>query len=130
MKYRDDKNRIIQNGDTTIVYGKGEPSYEFVRRFREEINKIIFQEDGMDYFSSISVKGVTHKDPKDDYDEALGIKVASRKAELKARNKMFHTLSRVRKKLIELQDLVLDEMTKESTRVETILLELEEIRNK
>lgn len=130
MKYRDDKNRIIRKDDTTIVYGEGLPSYEFARRFQEGIDKISYLEDGMDYLSPIFVKGVTHKDPKDDYDEALGIKVASRKAELKARNKMFHNLSRVRKKLIELQELVLDEMMHEARRVDTILLELEEIRNK
>ena len=130
MKYRDDKDKIIYNGDTTIVYGVGIPTNPLVQKLADEFASLYYETDGLEYSNPIYVQGVTHKDSKDAYDKTIGVKVASRKAELKARRKMYKRFARVKNKLVELQNLVFEELRDESARIRAIYEELDEIRKK
>ena len=129
MKYSDIKDKIIYNGDTTIVYGVGKPNKQLAQKLMKEFGALYFEE-GCNYSDNIVVQGVTHCDSDDVYDKTTGLKIASRKAELKARDKMFNNYSKIRNKLMELLNLVEVEMLFESNRCFILEKELEEARNK
>lgn len=84
MKYRPNKERTIKNGTTTIVTGQGDMSsiqpaiYELVAALAEfNSDEILWP----------VTKGVAKLAPGDEYDADTGVKVATRKAELKARKR-------------------------------------------
>ena len=83
MKYRTNKAKVIKNGTTTIVTGTGDLG------MYDNIMKLVA---ALAVFNGTSVqfpetKGVAKLSPDDVYDEATGLKVATRKAELKARKR-------------------------------------------
>ena len=127
MKYRDNKDKIVFNGDTTIVYGECFPDETFVKKFMKELGAIYYEEDGFNYRESVSARGVAHKDASDVYDKTTGLKVASRKAELKAREKVFRNYMRIYNKLAELRELIEIQMCNESHRCHFIEQELKEV---
>ena len=128
MKYKEWKEKTIYNGDTTIVYGMGNLSKSLVNKLYKDLGALYFEMDDFSYSAPIYVKGVTHRDDKDTYDKTMGVKVASRKAELKARIKNYNRLVRMNNKLLELQQLVEDELFSESRRIHALQEELDEIR--
>ena len=130
MEYSDNKDKIIFNGDTTIVYGECRLDEALVKKLVKEFGALYFESDGINYTNTLHVRGVAHRDEKDVYDKTIGLKVASRKAELKARVKTFKNLYKVYKKLVELEQLIDDELIKENRRIYQVHEELEEMRKK
>ncbi len=99
MKYRDQrvtdkdgnvKKNIIINGTTTIVFGESETDVQLYNR----VIQILY--DTMSVLTSGTVpvvtKGVAKLAPGDLYDEKTGIKIASRKAEIKGRLQEYNRL--------------------------------------
>lgn len=120
MKYRDCKTyvrndegelesvtNIIYNGDTTIVFGECAPDQNVIRRvydLGEKLTKI----DNPIYMYRCT-KGVARLAPGDTYDKNIGIKIASRKAELKGRTSVIKTY----KSLISELEAVIEDMKQE-----------------
>ena len=92
--YKD--GRVIRNGTTTIVYGIS----KFKRGTNLAIASVKLHDAIRDIFTGdYETKGVAKLSPEDPYSEAIGVAVASNKAELRG-NKV------LRKDLKELLELV------------------------
>ena len=130
MKYTDDKDKIIYNGDTTVVYGTGILANPLVQKLNKDFGSLYFESDGLVFSEPVYVQGVTHRDASDSYDRTMGVKVASRKAELKARIKMRRRMMKILNKMKELQELLEDEERQEFRRILALQEELKEIRKK
>ena len=105
-KYKEEKKytsdgravkNVIKNGTTTVVYGQVQVDDNLKERVYKSLNlACILVASNVE-----STKGVAKCQPGDKYDENVGVTVASRKAEVKARGKYLNALSKAEKLLEE-----------------------------
>lgn len=124
MKYRPNKERTIKNGTTTIVTGQGDMSsiqpaiYELVAALAEfNSDEILWP----------VTEGVAKLAPGDEYDADTGVKVATRKAELKARKRAVKGCVNVLGALAKFRATVSKELDDNINRCGKIKTELETI---
>lgn len=108
--------RIIKNGDTTIAFGYGVYDEQLegkLQRFVDDIDRgySSFSNTGKEY------KGVAKLCPGDVYDEKRGIKIASKKAEYRARKAAYKRYNNILKKLNSLSGAITEEMNKINKRL-------------
>ena len=82
MKFRTNKDKVIKNGTTTIITGGGDLCH-----LNADTLKLAAAL-GNFYGITVESKGVAKLSPEDTYDANTGLKVATRKAEVKARKKV------------------------------------------
>lgn len=129
MKYRDQvitdahgnkKKNIIINGTTTVVYGEANPEEHVTQQIADKLWKAfeVLPND------KIVTRGVAKLHPDDTYDEKTGVIIASRKAELKARIKMYNSYLDVINILNDTIGLVGTELDKIADRIKAVCEEL------
>ena len=131
MKYRDQvitdahgnkKKNIIINGTTTVVYGEANADRHVTEQIAEKINELLVTlPDG---YEKVVTRGVAKLHPDDTYDEKTGVIIASRKAELKARIKMYNSYLDVINILNDTIGIVGTELDKIADRIKTVCEEL------
>lgn len=114
---------IIINGTTTIVFGKGEVDRNLHTAVAVLLCEILTRLSAMEC-NAPEVKGVAKLSPEDTYDKKTGIKIASRKAELKARVKTYNSYADIINLLDKAYDLLDSEETKIGQRLTKICDEL------
>ena len=154
MKYQDTqiydfdtdemKTRIIHNGTTTVVFGQVEASNHFIDCYRQILKRMDLESlSGLntlftgenynkdyDLISTVEATGVAKLHPGDVYDEKTGIKLASRKAEYKARKVMRNRYIRNLNALKDLEKLLQDEIDSCGKRLGKLTEELNHISKK
>ena len=122
MKYRTYKERTIKNGTTTIVTGQGDAS-----SIQPAIYELVAALAAFNSVDSLcpSTKGVSKLAPGDTYDAATGVKVATRKAELKARKKFARSCINVMGAITKFHATVAKELNDNVTRMAAVKSELE-----
>ena len=114
---------IIINGTTTIVYGKGAADKHLTQEATLKLLTVGKLLGGL-IFHGPEAKGVAKLSPEDTYDKMTGIKIASRKAELKVRIKMHNAYATALNLLKEVADALETEETKIDERISKICDEL------
>lgn len=131
MKYRDQvitdahgnkKKNIIINGTTTVVYGEANADRHVTQQIAEKINELLVTLP--DEYEKVVTRGVAKLHPDDTYDEKTGVIIASRKAELKARIKMYNNYLDVINILNDTIGIVGTELDKIADRIKTVCEEL------
>ena len=133
MKYRDQrvtdkdgnvKKNIIINGTTTIVFGESETDVQLYKR------AIQLLYDTMSVLTTGTVpvvtKGVAKLAPGDLYDEKTGIKIASRKAEIKGRLQEYNRLVDALNLVEKVGSLLETEINNIGNRLQKVVDELNE----
>ena len=117
------KKNIIQNGTTTVVYGE---THMDVNKCNQITLKLADTAGilGSIAYDKIVTRGVSKLHPDDKYDEKTGVKIASRKAELKGRIKYYNKLADAYDLLAEALDLLDAEMSKEEQRLSVVVSDL------
>jgi len=107
---------IIKNGSTTVAFGYGVYNEQVEEKLRKTVQ---FLEEA--YINTPKlVKGVAKLCPGDVYDEKYGIKLASKKAEYKARKQAYKRYDAILKGLNSLGVLVTEEMNKIQKRIQAL----------
>lgn len=133
MKYRDQrvtdkdgnvKKNIIINGTTTIVFGQSETDAQLYNKAMQTLYE------AMSVLTSGTVpvvtKGVAKLAPGDIYDEKTGIKIASRKAEIKGRLQEYNRLVDVLNLVEKVGSLLETEINNIGNRLQKVVDELNE----
>lgn len=114
---------IIINGTTTIVQGQAYADKNLTNSVTNKLTAAVVAMGSLIFHGPVT-KGVAKLHPDDTYDEKTGIKIASRKAELKAAIKMHNTYADVIKLLNDCLDELDAEQTKIDERLERVCKEL------
>lgn len=113
----DDKSRwiprVVKNGDTTIAFGYG----VYDEQLENKIGKLVetfdnSYKDATFFGNTKEYKGVAKLCPGDVYDEKRGIKIASKKAEYKARKAAYRRYNAILKQMNSLSIEITEEMNK------------------
>ena len=129
MKYRDQvitdkqgnkKKNIIINGTTTVVYGEGTPE----EHVTEEIANKLWGALNAVPTVPVVTRGVAKLHPDDTYDEKTGVMIASRKAALKAKIKMYKNYLDLVNILNDVIGLVDNELDKIAEGIKKVCAEL------
>jgi len=122
MKYRTYKEKTIRNGTTTIVTGEGD-----MGSIQPAIYELVAALSAFNSSKSLwpVTKGVAKLAPGDTYDANTGVKVATRKAELKARKKAVRSCINVLGALTKFHATVAKELDDNVTRCGALKTELE-----
>ena len=123
MKYRDVKERTIINGTTTIVTGVAQVNADVHTKATEKLLKAI---DILMTNTSAVTKGVAKVHPDDVYEKTTGLKVASKKAELKGRTALYNKYVDVINLIGEVSDLLEGELDKCGARMDALATQLSE----
>lgn len=121
MKFRTNKDKVIKNGTTTIVTGGGDLCH-----LNADTLKLAAAL-GNFYGTTVESKGVAKLSPEDTYDESTGLKVATRKAEIKARRKAIKLCIEALTAANKFRDAIAKELGENVKRVNAVHAELEEI---
>ena len=114
---------IIINGTTTIVQGRAYADKHLTNTVANKLTQAVAIMGALVFHGPIT-KGVAKLHPDDTYDEKTGIKIASRKAELKAAIKMHNAYADVIKLLSDCIEALDNEETKINERLEKVCNEL------
>lgn len=117
------KKNIIQNGTTTVVYGETHMDENKSVALTVKLGRVAGMLGKISY-DKIVTRGVSKLHPADKYDEKTGVKIASRKAELKGRIKYYNKLADAYDLLAEVLDSLETEMSNEEKRLEVVTKDL------
>lgn len=122
MKFRTNKRNVIKNGTTTIVTGEGDMAeiYTATLKLMTELSELSVE-------LRPETKGVAKLSPGDTYDEGLGIKIATRKAEIKARKKAIRVCNKSLELVQQFRNTIAKELDANINRVITVSRELDEV---